>query len=88
MAYKKTWTYGDKGEMARKTSIPLSYFSDILHNRKPCRPELAINLEVAARELGYQIPRDVWIFPDKRFGNDLFPPFGKTELKKLLTKYF
>lgn len=71
---KTAWKYGEQKRLAELASCNLTHLNDIIHGRKNCPPPLAVRLEAAAKELGRDIPRSVWVFRDlrKHFG-DLFP---------------
>jgi transcriptional regulator with XRE-family HTH domain len=73
MIYKKEWTHGDKRKLAALAGIQPQHLNAIHKNRTPCAPDLATRLELAAKKLGYNIPRYTWAFPEERFGNPLFP---------------
>lgn len=69
---KREWVYGDKARLADAVGISGSWLSQIVNGKKECKPELAKRLAEASRRLGYNIPREVWAFTDKRIGNMLF----------------
>lgn len=58
--------YGEQTRLARLAGISPSRLNDILRGRRPVPPPLAIRLEAAAKELGYDVPRTVWVFRDLR----------------------
>ena len=71
--YKKTWTWGDKTRLANLTGISKSYLTNILKGRDNCPSHLSYHLERYSKELGYNIPKNAWVFKDERVGNPLFP---------------
>lgn len=71
--YKCEWKTGDKTKLARASGISPSWFSEILHNRRPCSGRLATILERHARLLGYRMTKKEWVFPEERLDNPLFP---------------
>lgn len=72
---KTTWQRGDQRKLAERAGCNYTQLNDIIHGRKYCHPTLAGRLSEAAKELGYNIPRALWVFQDLRKGNTLFPKF-------------
>ena len=72
MGGKQQWTRGDRTKLATLAGIKPQYLCDIISGRKAARALLAVRLEAAARELGYDISRSEWAFLDMRAGNPLF----------------
>lgn len=70
--WKHRWSPGDKRRLALDAGVSPQYLSDILAGRRQCHPDLANRLETAAANLGYRIPRAVWVFRDMRASNPLF----------------
>lgn len=73
MKFKKAWERGDRSKLAREAGISPQYLCDIIHNRKACHPQLAVDLEQAGFRLGYRISRFQWAFPERRKDDPLFP---------------
>lgn len=70
--FKKSWERGDKARIAKEVGISPQHLSDILADRSPCHPMLAVKLERASKRRRYNINRIEWAFPSFRAGNPLF----------------
>jgi transcriptional regulator with XRE-family HTH domain len=59
----KFWQWGQQAELARRAGISRQYLSDILNCRKRALPELARELEAAAKSMGLSIDKVYFMYP-------------------------
>lgn len=64
--WKTKWRHGDKKLLAWEAGVCYQFLVSIINGTRVCPLKHAKALETASYKLGYSIPAEEWLFPDRR----------------------